>query len=816
MMPMIRRRIAALAVGVAGWSLLAATLSPPAVTQPAGPPSPADSTALAWLRAAATAPARVSYEGTRTSTLWAGRVQAFQVRVYHQAPDLTRLEYLAVGDQPARIVVIAGSSQTTYTPATNKMIRAPAVRTDEEALTRQILPQIAENYTVRFAGTQRVAGRAVQVIDVQGKFPGRPRLRLWVDTQTRLILRFERYSPTGALRQESTFIELRLNPTFPPGLFVLAAPPGVQITTRRPAPELTIEGIASRVGFTPPLPAYLPAGYKLANSRVVNLRGVPTAVFAFSDGVATLTLFESLGAQGAPPNAQQVRIDGTPATITTRGVASVLHWNVRGLSFTLVGDLPQREMVRVGASLRLPGTSEAPVEWGRGVRAWLATAFAMPAAEAAVAPPAGEEPAAPPGPISPYITNNTHVIGSGIVEEERAVWRAFVARGLAPAVVKVTIASDGVTKLPDGRLARLAWVWFVYGMNWTGGADAAVRTVQAHAYALAVTTFEVDRRVTRVVLTGYYHQSGRFDGRRTDATFTAELGRGGLLGGPANPSPGRALAHAGDVWYSPALLAGDLVEQPAEPHDPHLPPAERSRLPRPPGDRTMESSENYHGSLVASIVEMKRRLQGLLFGGENQGRLWRGDPLRREIALTFDDGPSPLATPLLLSILRRYGVHATFFVIGEHARAYPYLLREMAADGDEIGDHTFHHPDLASVDDATVAQEIDATITVVEQATAYRPRWLRPPGGDYTDAVVAAAGHAGLGVAMWTDNSGDWALPPAKLVVQHVLVHAEPGGVVLMHNGTLNTVRALPTIIVDLRQRGYRFVTISQLIRDTK
>jgi hypothetical protein len=172
-----------------------------------------------------------------------------------------------------------------------------------------------------------------------------------------------------------------------------------------------------------------------------------------------------------------------------------------------------------------------------------------------------------------------------------------------------------------------------------------------------------------------------------------------------------------------------------------------------------------------------------------------------------------LGAPLLLSILRRYGAHATFFVIGEHARAYPYLLRDMATDGDEIADHTFHHPNMSTVDQATVAEEIDACATVIDHAAGRVPRWFRPPGGDYTDAVVAAAHRAGLGLAMWTDNSGDWALPPAKVLVERVLARAEPGGIVLLHNGTLNTVRALPEIIIELQRRGYRLVTVSELAR---
>jgi len=805
-----RRRVSALAIGALAWVLLGGPFVPPPTSaQPLVVPLQREGDALQWLRQAATAPRRVSYAGTRTVTVWAGGVQASQVRVFHQAPDRTRLEYLAVGDQPARIVVIAGDIQTTYVPSRNEVVRAPAPRTDEEALT-EILPQIAENYDVRFGGTDRVAGRVARIIDVQSKFPNRPRLKVWVDTETRLILRSERYGPAGALRQEAAFISVVVNPTFAAGMFQVALQPGAQVQTRRSSgTRLTIEEIADRVGFIPQLPVYLPPGYKLVGSRVVDVRGTPTAVFAFTDGVDTMSLFESRGEQGAPLNARQVQVGAAQGMVAARGVANVLHWNAHGVSFTLVADLPQQDLVRVGASLPAAIGPRAPAAWPALARVWLAAAVQVPAAEAAA-------PGVPPVPVSPYITNNTHVIGSGIRAEEQAIWRVLEARGLTPLVVKVTVASDGVTKLPDGRLARLAWIWFVYGMDWTGGGAAAVQEVQASASALGRAAFDADPRVTRVLLSGYYHESGRFDGQRTDATFTAELFRAELLRAPAGLPPGQALERGGHVWYAPELVSGDLVEHPYDAHDPHLPPGERLALPRQPGDRTAESAENFHGGWLQYLVEIKDRLQSLLFGGASQGRVWRGTPRGREIALTFDDGPNPLATPLLLSILRRYGVHATFFVIGEHARAYPYLLREMVADGHEIGDHTYHHPNMTSVDDLTVEQEIEAAAAVIRSATGRPPRWVRPPGGDYDEAVVAAAGRGAMGLAMWTTNSGDWALPPAKVVVERVLAHAQPGAVVLLHNGTLNTVRALPEIIVELQRRGYRLVTFSQIARNAE
>jgi peptidoglycan/xylan/chitin deacetylase (PgdA/CDA1 family)/negative regulator of sigma E activity len=791
-----RPAIALVAIGALGWILPSADLLFPRATS--AQPGPEEA-ALSWLRAAATAPRRVSYSGVKLITVWAGAVRASQVHVYHRAPDRTRLEYSAAGDQPARIVVIAGRIQEEYIPSRRLFIRRTAAAKGEDGLAG-ILPQIVANYDVRFSATETVAGRQARVIELQGKSPGRPRVRLWVDSRTRLILRFERYGPNGALQEAWAFLSLRVNPPLSPDLFVLIPPPGVRVEERRAAGWLSVEEVGRKVGFAPRLPAYLPGGYQFLRARVFTIRGTPTAALVFSDGVSTLSLFESRTLQGPPPHGRQVRVGAVEGTITTRGSTAVLHWNAAGISFTLVGELAEDELVRIGSSI---APSSAPGE-NPGGRKGPAAPAGMPQAEAAAAPPL------PSVPVSPYITNNTHPLGPGLRREEEVVWRALEARGLAPIVVKVTVASDGVTHLPDGRLARLAWVWFVYGMTWEGGREEIRREVEESARALSVAVLEADARVTRVALTGYFHRSGRFDGARTDVTFTALLSRDRLLAQPAGAPAGDALRASGDVWYSPSLLAGTLVVHPPRPHDPHLPPGVRPAGVLP-GERIVESFERFRGNALQYVLETKDKLTGLLFGIETRGRLWRGNPRRREIALTFDDGPSPLTTPLLLAVLRRYRVPATFFVIGVHAQAYPYLVRQMVLQGDEVGDHSFHHPNLATLDPGTAGREIAEAASVIRAETGRPPRWFRPPGGDYTVEVADAARRAGMGLAMWTDNAGDWALPPAKRVVERVVAHAEPGAIVLLHNGTLNTVRALPRIIVELRRRGYRFVTLSEM-----
>ncbi|TMI80538.1 MAG: hypothetical protein E6H03_08210 [Bacillati bacterium ANGP1] len=389
------------------------------------------------------------------------------------------------------------------------------------------------------------------------------------------------------------------------------------------------------------MPAYLPQGFQQTRSRVVQIHGQPAAVFAYSDGVSTLALFESRGPQGPPPRGRQVRIGSVMGIVAPQRAGTLVHWNIGGISYTLVGELPRDDLVRIAASVPAVTSRTAPFE--RAARAWLSALMPVAVASAAeAASPSRAWPGVPPVPVSPYITTDTRPIGPGLRDEEMRIWRAFQAAGLSPFVVKVTVASDGVSRMSNGLIGHLAWIWFVYGMDWTGGAGSLIREVQASERALAVTAFRAE---------------------------------------PPGLEPAAALARAGDVWYGPSLLAAMPVMLHPRAHEVRLP----SGLPRPvpavPGDRTSESAAHFDGTLVERILETKYRLEGILFGVESHGRFWRGNPRRREIALTFDDGPSPVATPLLLAILRRYGAHATFFVIGDHTVPYPYLVKQMRAAG---------------------------------------------------------------------------------------------------------------------------------------
>jgi peptidoglycan/xylan/chitin deacetylase (PgdA/CDA1 family)/GT2 family glycosyltransferase len=195
------------------------------------------------------------------------------------------------------------------------------------------------------------------------------------------------------------------------------------------------------------------------------------------------------------------------------------------------------------------------------------------------------------------------------------------------------------------------------------------------------------------------------------------------------------------------------------------------------------------------------------------------DPGPGLVALTFDDGPDPEWTPRILSILREYHVHATFFVVGAHAAQYPGLVRQIAAEGHEIGIHTFTHVDLATASSARIDTELSLTQNVVAAATGRETHLLRPPYSSTADAVTAdqwpslrAATAQGYAIVLSTVDTRDWSTPGVARIVASGTPPAGQGALVLLHDGggdRAQTVAALPGLIRDLQARGDRLTTVS-------
>jgi peptidoglycan/xylan/chitin deacetylase (PgdA/CDA1 family) len=212
----------------------------------------------------------------------------------------------------------------------------------------------------------------------------------------------------------------------------------------------------------------------------------------------------------------------------------------------------------------------------------------------------------------------------------------------------------------------------------------------------------------------------------------------------------------------------------------------------------------------AVSLDLRGRFERLVRERDNSDR--SGRP--KLIALTFDDGPYPVFTPLLLQELQALHVPATFFLIGRDAQQWPELTKRIAVAGNEVADHTLTHPDLDRETDAQVRTEIlrgrDALWALVGDP-AIRTM-MRPPHGRYTEATVRVAQQLGYSVILWNDDSGDWrTLTPAS-IAEHVTDHATAPDIVLLHSGKLATVQAMPTVVARFRRAGYQFVTVGQLL----
>jgi peptidoglycan/xylan/chitin deacetylase (PgdA/CDA1 family) len=217
-----------------------------------------------------------------------------------------------------------------------------------------------------------------------------------------------------------------------------------------------------------------------------------------------------------------------------------------------------------------------------------------------------------------------------------------------------------------------------------------------------------------------------------------------------------------------------------------------------------------HSVPSAGSHPLRYRIIGCLSRGEGAVR---AGPARREVAVGFDDGPWN-QTPEFVTMLERAGVRATFFMIGRQitAASRPTLLRELR-DGDVLGDHTWSHPDLTRSTEAR--SQLVRTIAVIRAQTGYTPCIFRPPYGAYNTSVLRTARSLGLATILWNVDPSDWADPGTAAIAARVLAQVKPGSIIISHDGGGNrsqTLAAYPQIFRALKARGYRIVTLLELL----
>jgi peptidoglycan/xylan/chitin deacetylase (PgdA/CDA1 family) len=188
-------------------------------------------------------------------------------------------------------------------------------------------------------------------------------------------------------------------------------------------------------------------------------------------------------------------------------------------------------------------------------------------------------------------------------------------------------------------------------------------------------------------------------------------------------------------------------------------------------------------------------------------------PSKPLIAITFDDGPNRIYTPAILQVLEKHHAHATFFVVGKQVKSHPELLKEIAARGNEVGNHTYLHLQKSMPTES----DLTACTAMIQSIIGKKPIWVRPPGGHLSTVFLQQAKQNHLRIAMWTwdVDAKDWSLPGVTSIVSTVMNHIDPGDILLFHDGggkRTQTVQALDILLERLQKRGYQFVTMSHLL----
>jgi len=206
-----------------------------------------------------------------------------------------------------------------------------------------------------------------------------------------------------------------------------------------------------------------------------------------------------------------------------------------------------------------------------------------------------------------------------------------------------------------------------------------------------------------------------------------------------------------------------------------------------------------------------------------KGTIYRvRDDSQKLVAVTFDDGPSPVWTPQILEALKQSGIKATFFMIGEQVLKYPDIARRVVAEGHEIGNHSFDHHVLLYYTNDELEKEIIRAEEAIEVVTGVTTRYFRPPKAWLTDKEKQKIRQMGYKVILWSLNSKDWVTFDDKYIIRYLVKRTRPGDIILFHDsgGVFSieggdrheTVLTIPRLVEKLKEKGYKFVTISELL----
>lgn len=396
---------------------------------------------------------------------------------------------------------------------------------------------------------------------------------------------------------------------------------------------------------------------------------------------------------------------------------------------------------------------------------------------------AGGAAAFPPPPIGAVQLART------MSDVEGSIWQALAAANLTEQLMWIAADTNG----------HLTIAWFV--LTYSPGLADPQATLQARAWELVRTTFTAVPSLDEIQLSGLPVGSDNpFGANRHLVTFTAAVSRAEFLGVDQSATPVQAFRRFPRVWFHPASAQ---LNRHQSREDRSTPPARRL---------APDQSVRFSGDPAAQAAEIRHQIAGLTYGDIVEGKLYHGDPSGGVVALTFDDGPFPIYTTLLLDTLDRLHIKATFFLVGEQVEQYPYFAQAIARAGHEIANHSFHHPNLAQLTPLAVEDELRSAQEAIATVTGVTPKYFRPPGGDYNDTVLRVARALGLVTVFWTDNPGDYLNRGPHLLEARTLSNIANGGIILFHQGVGDTIRILPQTAEVLRGRGLTLTTVGGLV----
>jgi outer membrane lipoprotein-sorting protein len=317
---------------------------------------PGGTDARPLLVAAVAAPKHVSFVG-RVSTIRSGQTRSYAVvsQVEHRAPEQTRRTYLTPRVLYGQYVISRGAKSWDVDPqrkrvvvSENKAAVDPVAVVDDIAL-------VDGNYRAVRTATGNVANRRVDVVDLVSRFTGERAMRLWIDTQTHVVLGKEAYHSDGSLAWSTRYDDIRYTDDIPQSVFSSTIPPGFATVHGRSYQEpRMLPNAIPDAGFKPVTPRYLPEGFVLSGADVSEIKGVRNLHLIYSDGIRNLSLFENatdraIDFAGLRPSA--VTFEKHDAQYVRDGPTTLLAWREQGLAFALVADLDLKELLQIATSV---------------------------------------------------------------------------------------------------------------------------------------------------------------------------------------------------------------------------------------------------------------------------------------------------------------------------------------------------------------------------------------------------------------------------------------------------------------------------------